>query len=32
VVLLRSKIKRSTQKLSSMLTDFDVDLKVDIED
>ncbi len=31
VELLRSKFKRSTQKLSSMLTDFDLDLKVDIK-
>ncbi len=30
--LLRSKFKRSTQKLSFRLTDFDLDLKVDIED
>jgi len=32
VELLRSKFKRSTQKLSSISTDFDLDLKVDIED
>ncbi len=32
VELLWSKFKRSTQKLSSMSTDFDLDLKVNIED
>jgi len=32
VELLRSKFKKSTQKLSSMLPDFDLDLNVDIED
>jgi len=32
VELLRSKFKRLTRKLSSMSTDFDLDLKVDIED
>jgi len=32
VELLRVKFKRSTQKLSFRLTDFDLDLKVNIED
>jgi hypothetical protein len=32
VELFRSKFKRPTQKLSSMSTDFDLDLKVNTED